>query len=275
MQLASIEMGDPLTSDLSVVFIHGWLDNAASFQVLLEKLHHQLPNIHLYALDLPGHGHSPQKGDYYFYPFHDYLDDIHQVLSELPTKSYILVGHSLGGLIASCYSAAFPEKVAGLVQIEGKGPLSEPPDLSLSRLRKGLQNRERMRKKTQKSYVSYQSALAHKSKSSKVPETLIEPIVQRGIEERDGHWFWRADQKLSCQSLFRMSHEHAQEIMNHIVCPYHIVLGYSGFEHLRNHDNVILPTQCMVHTVKGGHYCHLESPDAVNKIILNLVNTVI
>ncbi|MCE0492910.1 alpha/beta fold hydrolase [Vibrio salinus] len=274
MELAGIEMGEAEGSPFSIVFIHGWLDNAASFQVLLSKLHNSLPDVHLYAPDLPGHGLSKHKGEYYFYPFHDYLDDIHQVISALPTKSCVLVGHSLGGLIASCYSAAFPEKVSALVQIEGKGPLSELPELSLKRLRNGLENRERMRKKKRKGYPTYQSALAHKSKRAKLPESLVEPIVQRGIEELDGHWFWRADTKLSCQSLFRMSHEQAQEIVNHILCPYHIVLGHDGFEHLRNNGNVILPAQSVIHTVRGGHYCHLESPDAIKQIILNVVKDV-
>jgi len=271
---ASIEYGDAQQADITIVFIHGWLDNAASFDVLMQQLYLQKKNIHLYAFDLPGHGLSPSKGDSYFYPFHDYLDDVNQVFTTLSTKSCILVGHSLGGLIASCYSAAFPENVIGLVQIEGKGPLSESPHFSLNRLRKGLENRARMRRKSRKGYLDYASALVHRSKSTHLPTSLIEPIVERGLKEQGGRWFWRADPKLSCPSLYRMSHEHAQEIMTNIFCPYHIILGNHGFEYLRDKDDVIRPKHSVIHTVAGGHHCHLESPEEVGQIILELINII-
>ncbi|MDC0611549.1 alpha/beta hydrolase [Vibrio sp.] len=273
--LARIEYGDIATAKVSIIFIHGWLDNAASFSRLMEKILLTRDDLHLCAFDLPGHGYSMHKGEYYFYPFHDYLDDLNQVLAEFKQNPCILVGHSLGGLIASCYSAAFPEKVQGLIQIEGKGPLSEPPEMSVVRLRKGLENRERMRKKTRKGYPSFTKALAHRSKSSALSESLVEPIVRRGLVEDNGYWYWCADPKLSCQSLFRMSHEHAQEIVDHIECPYAIILGESGYEHLKSTSAIRLKKDVVVETVVGGHHCHIESPDAVNNIIQDLVRRVV
>ncbi|MCX9563979.1 alpha/beta hydrolase, partial [Vibrio cholerae] len=72
-QLAAVEVGDAKMAEVSVIFIHGWLDNAASFFSLMQALHHLCPDLHLCAIDLPGHGLSSHRAGYY--PFHDYIDD--------------------------------------------------------------------------------------------------------------------------------------------------------------------------------------------------------
>lgn len=142
-QLAAIEVGNAEMAEVSVIFIHGWLDNAASFLSLMPALHALAPKLHLCAVDLPGHGFSSHKAGYS--AFHDYIDDLDQLLLNLSPNKPVLVGHSLGALIASCYSAAFPEQVSGLVQIEGFGPLSEPATHSVTRLRQGIRSRHALR----------------------------------------------------------------------------------------------------------------------------------
>ena len=146
-KMAALEIGNEKTADLSVVFLHGWLDNAGSFKALMEQLNQLNPHLHLLAIDHFGHGLSSHKSHDNYYPFHDYIADLYQFLDELSPNRLILVGHSLGALIASCYSAAFPEQVEGLVQIEGAGPLTEEPINSLPRLRDGVLSRIRQQNK--------------------------------------------------------------------------------------------------------------------------------
>lgn len=81
----------------------------------------------------------------------------------------MLVGHSLGALIASCYSAAFPEQVSGLVQIEGFGPLSEPATHSVTRLRQGIRSRHALRNAKPRGYASFEHALRHRALVNQLP----------------------------------------------------------------------------------------------------------
>ncbi|MBC8071680.1 MAG: alpha/beta fold hydrolase, partial [Deltaproteobacteria bacterium] len=62
-----------------VLCLHGWLDNAASFDRLLPHL----PGLRLVALDLPGHGHSQHKPAGSSYAFVDAVADVVEVLDAL------------------------------------------------------------------------------------------------------------------------------------------------------------------------------------------------
>ena len=55
IRIAAREWGDP--EGEPVLAIHGWLDNAASFDTLAPLL----AELHLVALDLPGHGRSQHR----------------------------------------------------------------------------------------------------------------------------------------------------------------------------------------------------------------------
>ncbi|MBY8148053.1 alpha/beta hydrolase [Vibrio fluvialis] len=273
-RLAAIEVGNPEAAEISVVFLHGWLDNAASFQTVMQSLHHLNPDWHLCAIDLPGHGLSDHKSGHSFYPFHDYIDDIYQLLANFSSNRLVLVGHSLGALISSCYSAAFPDQVAGLVQIEGFGPLAESPALSVERLRHGVMSRQRIRRKPERGYTSFEQALDRRVAANQVAAELLAPIVERGIECVDDQWRWRHDSKLKSESLYRMSWEHAQAVLEHIRCPQRIILGDQGFHHLKQDRHISPNDRLEMFTISGGHHCHLEQPSLVAELIFGLVNKI-
>ncbi|WP_076585251.1 alpha/beta fold hydrolase [Vibrio ostreicida] len=271
--LAAMEYGDRQSAQCSLVFLHGWLDNAASFESVMDSLHHQAPYLHLIAIDLPGHGYSPHKAATHFYSFHDYIDDLHQFLVNLSANSVVLVGHSLGALIASCYSAAFPERINGLVQIEGRGPIAEAQNLSVSRLRDGVLSRQAIRRKPKRAFARVADAVELRAKINHIAPELIYPIVERGLVDTGFGWQWRHDVKLQSQSLYRMSFEQAQSIVEHIVCPQLVVLGKHGFPQLQSVDNTESSAVEVV-TVEGGHHCHLQAPSRVSNLIFGLVNKI-
>lgn len=281
--LATQQIGNPKTTAMTVVFIHGWLDNSASFSSVLSNLATLSPNSHLVAIDLFGHGFSSHKTDSY-YPFHDYIDDLHQLVMKLSPNRLVLVGHSLGALIASCYSAAFPEKVSGLIQIEGHGPLSEAPQETVSRLRDGVLSRLRQRRKPSRPLASLEGAIKLRAHANQINAELIAPIVERGVIEQgivnqgtaelENAWQWRCDPKLKCDSLYRMSQAHTEAIMAAIECPQLIILGNDGFRHLRHNRYKSAHNSLNVETIPGGHHCHLESPELVSELILGVVNKI-
>ena len=101
-----------------VVLLHGWMDASASFQFLVDELGDAWRFI---APDWRGFGLSEWAGSG-VYAYADYVADLDALMSTLDVNEPVhIVGHSLGGNIASLYAASRPERVRSLVNIEGFG----------------------------------------------------------------------------------------------------------------------------------------------------------
>src|SRR4051812_44019901 len=114
-----LEWNPGATSAASVVILHGFLDLAWSFERLALPL---AEHYHVIVPDFRGHGDSEQvgRGGYYYFP--DYTADLAHLLPQLTRKTLYLVGHSMGGIVASYFAGAFPARVARLALLEGIGP---------------------------------------------------------------------------------------------------------------------------------------------------------
>ena len=127
------EWGDP-TLPL-VVMVHGWMDVAASFQFLVDEFQHEW---HVVAPDWRGYGQTDWSGQKcYWMP--DYLADLEALLDlYAPAEPVRLVGHSMGGNIATLYAGVRPERIRCLVNLEGLGLPGDAPEKASGRLAKWL-----------------------------------------------------------------------------------------------------------------------------------------
>jgi pimeloyl-ACP methyl ester carboxylesterase len=115
-QLNYLEWG--ATSAESLVLLHG---GAWSWQEYLSLIPRLAQGWHIYALDFRGNGRSgwvPER-----YRVQDFADDIAQFLRQLPTPA-VLVGHSLGGVVALSLVARCADRVKALV-VEDAPVISE------------------------------------------------------------------------------------------------------------------------------------------------------
>lgn len=103
-----------------VVLLHALGEDATTWTDLTARL----PGRHTIALDLRGHGRSPHPGVYSF----DLM--VADVLLALPDVSTMdLVGHSMGGLVASLLAGRHPELVRRLVLEDAPVPPEDGPPL--------------------------------------------------------------------------------------------------------------------------------------------------
>jgi pimeloyl-ACP methyl ester carboxylesterase len=107
-----------------LVLLHGIRDASASFQFLVDALRREW---YVIAPDWRGHGGSAASAHQSW--FHDYLADLDLILETLlPDQAVRLVGHSMGGNVASVFAGLRPERVSHLISIDAFGLLAPSED---------------------------------------------------------------------------------------------------------------------------------------------------
>jgi pimeloyl-ACP methyl ester carboxylesterase len=100
-----------------LVLLHGWMDVSASFQFMVDALRGKWD---VYAPDWRGYGLTEwERADSYWFP--DYIADLEFLLDRITDAPVLLVGHSLGGNVATLFAGVRPARVARLVNLEGFG----------------------------------------------------------------------------------------------------------------------------------------------------------
>ena len=118
------QWGTPSADKTPWVMVHGWMDVSASFQFVIDCLQQDHWVI---APDWCGFGLTDTPNtDNYWFP--DYLADLDFLLDHyVGDRPVNLVGHSMGGHIATLYAGVRPERIHRLINLEGFGmPTSRP-----------------------------------------------------------------------------------------------------------------------------------------------------
>jgi pimeloyl-ACP methyl ester carboxylesterase len=118
--MANLTLGDDVhlfyTEDGTgepVILLHGWCCDSHDWSWLIPKL---AADRRVIALDLRGHGRSsaPAAG----YDPRQLAEDVAAVLRALEATSAVVIGHSLGTVVASALAVLHPEMVRGLVLVD-------------------------------------------------------------------------------------------------------------------------------------------------------------
>lgn len=116
-----------------VVLLHGFGASADSWNRFAKPL---TKRYHVIAPDQPGWGASTRiESASYGYPAQ--IERLHQFLSALGLKRVHLIGHSMGGFIASAYAARYPDQVITMGLIAPHGMVEPVPSELANDVAKG------------------------------------------------------------------------------------------------------------------------------------------
>jgi len=129
------QWGTPSPNVPPLVMVHGWMDVSASFQFVIDAM---AQDRWVIAPDWRGFGLTDTPNtDNYWFP--DYLADLDFLLDHYVGDQPIhLVGHSMGGHIATLYAGVRPERIAQLVNLEGFGMAATRPSQAPGRYAKWM-----------------------------------------------------------------------------------------------------------------------------------------
>ena len=249
--------------------LHGWLDNAASWQPLAALL----DGFNIVALEMAGHGHSDHRPTGTQYHLADHLFDVDAVLDGLGWDDCILVGHSMGAGVAACYAAAAPERVTALVLLDGLGPLAQAGIYGGQQLRRSLAS-VRQPRRLEKVYADVDAAAQARTRRMPMAMASARLLAERALQGEPGAWRWRTDPRLMWISPLRIVESQARELLAAIDCPTLVAFTAmaESFAGPALEPRLAVMRDVVFERVEGGHHFHMDDPVSTARMLMEFLN---
>ncbi|RKH44328.1 alpha/beta fold hydrolase [Corallococcus sicarius] len=251
-----------------VVCVHGILDQAASWDEMAVGLVER--GYRVVALDLRGHGRSGHPPPNVALTAVDFLWDLTRITAR-ETRPFTLVGHSMGGAVATLFAAAYPQQVEQLVLVEPVIPHLREQHGALELLKNDL--RYLTEPPAHTPYPDLTTAarmltLSHgglsTARSLKLAQRVTEPC-EGGLR-----WSWDARLRNPLGVDLGFSREHYLTLLGGLTVPslrlYGTTSQFAGTPVLAAPD-LPLPRSHSV-SIPGGHNLHTDNAAALLKEVL-------
>jgi len=107
-----------------VIFLHGVTDSWHSFEPVFPHLPR---TVRAFSITQRGHGESSRPDEGYLYS--DLAGDVVGFMDAVHVPAAVLVGHSMGAMVAQRLAVDHPDRVAGLVLVGSFATIHNHPDL--------------------------------------------------------------------------------------------------------------------------------------------------
>ncbi|KAF8924216.1 hypothetical protein BGZ58_002033 [Dissophora ornata] len=256
--------------------VHGFLDNASSFDLLLLKQLGPEP-VEIVALDLAGHGLSSHRTteDYALWR---YVEDADQVVEQLGWHRHAIIGHSMGGAISTLYAGLYESRLTLCIMLDNFGPLTRNVEDQPQFLLEHIKEKKALVNKRLAFHPTIESACKARSQGGAygIQPDFARVLMPRGLKPAhrtmdDGTvvqgWTWTTDPLLTIRSAQSLSEGYAKAFMSRICCPVLGVLAEGGFSKLTEVVNERLEwiqnAKTTVKGVQGNHSVHMENAPLV------------
>lgn len=259
----------------TVVLLHGFLDLAWGWVHTVEA--GLAGRFHVVAPDLRGHGDSDRVGAGGYYHFVDYIADVHDLVEALGRERVSLVGHSMGGSIATMYAGAYPDRIASVALLEGLGP-PEPSTPMPERVVAWLASWRRVREADSKGYETLEEAAARlRSHDPLLGEELSLELAEHGTRcappppEGDGRFRFKHDPLHVTLSPYPFRFDAASSFWKRLQCPVLVVeASESAFHHAP--EEMARRMACFAKSERAeiagaGHMMHRHQPEALGALL--------
>ena len=148
------------------------------------------PDHHVRSLDLRGHGDSAWSAQE-TYAFKTWAADLNALVEELDLRDFVLVGHSMGGMISLLYASTYPGRVSRLVIVDS---IMLMPMDRVSKMRE-------FGARPVRGYATQEELVARYRLEPAETQMAAPEIIQRmagfsGRQDTDGRWQHKADRRV-------------------------------------------------------------------------------
>ncbi|MFK7733166.1 MAG: alpha/beta hydrolase [Pseudomonadales bacterium] len=247
---------------IPLLALHGWLDNAASFDVIAPML----DQCRVVAVDLSGQGFSSHRPSSSQYLIWSDLVDLLSIADQLGWETFNVIGHSRGGMISTLLAISSPERVKKLVTLDTLMPFPSPAEEATKNLREYIRDeRKFLARKAQnleqKPFATLDKAVEVRQMLMPIEHDSAIRILRRGSREVEGGYVWRHDERLKGRSAFKLSGEHNEFLYQDLDSE---TLFFITTDQLKRSPHITefaeKNDKVQVIGVEGNHHFHLEDP---------------
>jgi len=171
-----------------ILCMHGSAAHAHWFDFVASAL---IDEYHVLALDQRGHGDSEwDRSARPEYSYERYAADLHELSEKLDLRDFILIGHSMGGLVSTVYAATYPGRARAFIMV----------DSSLNMPRERIAGMNEVGSREGRSYASADEFLAHykirPSGTSATPDVVRHMGMHSTRQFEDGRWRNKVDRNV-------------------------------------------------------------------------------
>ncbi len=238
------------------IALHGWLDNANSFDVIAPSL----PELRLIALDFAGHGFSSHRGPGEHYTSLADVQDVIAVANALGWDRFSLIGHSMGAAVATEIAGLFPERVERVAAIDGfahhEGGGSEAIAANRTAIEQMLAGHG-----TPRVFSGVDEMVARVMQATDQSETAAATLVSRGHRLARGGYTWRTDPRIRFRTPNRMTDDQLDALMAASQAPALLIVANQGdrwYQPGIERRAAVHPNLEIVR-IDGPHHLHLEA----------------
>ncbi len=247
--------------------LHGWQDNAATF----DRLAPLLSGFHIVAMDFAGHGFSDWRADGMRYHTLDHVEVVRGVVHAVGWEQFRLLGHSMGAGIGVLLAGAMPERVTQLALLDGLGPYPGEPEEAPSILRDALLEWSEYFPREERVFDSVEAAVITRRRGfTPLSHEAAAILCTRSLREVDGGYSWTTDRRVRQHSSLRMSETQVRAFLQAIEAEVLLVRAekaFPGAEDMFASRWTAVP-QGRVQVLPGGHHLHLdECPEQVAELL--------
>lgn len=251
-------------SGIPVMALHGWLDNAATFDLIAPLL----PELRIVSVDLPGHGFSDHLPLCSSYNLIELPLQLLRLADALQWSQFSLIGHSLGGVAGEMIAGIAPERILKLALIDIHGAMSHPAGNIVSHLQRYIKGSAKL--PSHSVYKNLDEAAAVRAKINPTRDFDIAAariLAEGGMHQVDGGYSWTFDTRLLAPMPIMLTKEQVQTILNNITCDTAVIAGSHGMTQSApssawDWEKISFPKH-RTYELEGGHHLHLDHPEEV------------
>ncbi len=267
-----------------IIFFHATGLNAATYLNLLTKIYDNFDGQRsIYAFDQRGHGLSEAEADHKkLKSWRQFSKEAITFLNALGHESVELMGHSMGGIVASEIASQLKLKVNNLIMLE---PVLyyEPKEVIKLKIKKFLQfsdfsasNKSSGARQRRNNFASFDEAVEHfigRAMFVSWPEESIKSYLKGGLVKREGSFFLSCDPAWEAKTFETVTFD-TYRFLKKATCPVLIIRGDKETSTFTDEAKKALSKKnnILIEEYSGTHFLPIENVELVSSRVVDFLS---